>query len=112
MAIPPMNLSFTDDELRKLCNSRSLLRARFGPGSEIVERRLLTLADARVLREVSTRAPDRRRNEPALGKFAASVCISEAGRIYFKACGLELASEVDFDEIDQIEIFKVGRRNG
>jgi len=106
-----MNLSFIDDELRRLCSTRSLLRVRFGECAEVVERRLLTLADAKVLREVTIRPPDRRWREPELGPLAASVCIRDAGRIYFKACGFELANEADFEEVDNIEIFAVGRRN-
>lgn len=106
-----MNVSFTDDEMRKLCNTRSLLRARFGDCAEVVERRLLTLADARVLREVTIRPPDRRRREPTLGPLAASVCARDAGRIYFKACSFEVANEADFDDVDHIEIFALGQRN-
>ena len=104
-------MSFSDDGLRKLCTTRSLLRARFGETSVIVERRLLTLADARVLRDVTIRPPDRRRLEPGLGRLVGSVCVRDAGRIYFKAHSLVVERETVFDEVDHIEIFAVGRRD-
>jgi hypothetical protein len=105
-----MYLSFSNDGLRALCNSRSLLRDRFGEHSMIVERRLLTLATARVLGDVSVRPPDRRRPEPEIGPDAVSVCVREAGRIYFKACGLAGKDLPPLEEVDHIEIFAVGRR--
>jgi hypothetical protein len=105
-----MYLSFSNDGLRALCNTRALLRARFGDFAMIVERRLLTLANARVLGEVTARPPDRRRLEPDMGPNAASVCARDAGRIYFKALGLKDREEPVFDEVDHIEIFAVGRR--
>lgn len=105
-----MYLSFSDDGLRALCNSRSLLRARFGEHSMIVERRLLTLATAKVLGDISLRPPDRRRPEPDIGPNAASVCVREAGRIYFKACGPAGKERPPVEEADHIEIFAIGRR--
>lgn len=102
-----MDLSFCNDELRRLCNARTLLKARFGESGLIVERRLLTLADARTLREVTTRSPDRRRPEPKLGRFIASVCARDAGRIYFRACGLDVGDEEEFETVAHVEIFAI-----
>ncbi len=100
-------MSFCDDQLRKLCNTRALLKARFGESGLIVERRLLTLADAKMLQEVTTRSPDRRRLEPTRGRFVASVCARDAGRIYFRACGLEEGDERQFETIAHVEIFAI-----
>lgn len=105
-----MYLSFCDDGLRALCNSRSLLRARFGEHSMIVERRLLTLAAARVLGDISVKPPDRRRPEPEIGPDAASVCLSEVGRLYFKPYGLVGRERPPLEEVDHIEILAIGRR--
>lgn len=105
-----MHLSFSDDNLRALCNTHSLLRAKFGDLAKVVELRLLALASARVLGEVTTRPPDRRRLEPGIGPYAASVCARDAGRIYFKACGFNDREQPSLDEVDHIEIFAVGRR--
>lgn len=104
-----MQLSFREDELRELCNTQALLRARFGECGVIVARRLLTLSSARVLGEITVRPPDRRRLEPRLGPCAASVCARDAGRIYFNACGLDGREQRPFDEVDHIEIFAIAR---
>ncbi len=73
--------------------------------------RLRTLANARVLGEVTARPPDRRRLEPDMGLDAVSVCARDAGRIYFRALGLKDRAQPEFDEVDHIEIFSVGRRS-
>lgn len=103
-----MNLSFVDDELRALCNTRALLRARFGEAGPVVERRLMVLSAARVLGDVPIRAPDRRRREPRLGPAAASVCARAAGRIYFNALGIDGDDQDKWDEVEEIEIFAIG----
>lgn len=105
-----MYLSFSDDALRALCNTHALLRAQFGEGAMIIERRLLTLANAKVLGEVTARPPDRRQFEPDIGPHAVSVCARDSGRIYFKACGLKERERLLLDEVDHIEIFAIGRR--
>jgi hypothetical protein len=101
-----MHLSFTTDRLRALCNTRGLLRERFGDSSVFVERRLLALSNARILGEITVRPPDRRRLEPVYGPQAASVCVRDAGRLYFRACGLTGRQAID--EVDHIEIFAIG----
>jgi hypothetical protein len=108
---PGMELSFSNEELRKLCSTHALLRARFGDSSLVVERRLLTLADARAVGDVTTRAPDRRRSEPAFGRLAASVCAKDAGRIYFKAAQAADNDEVNLEEVSHIEILSIERRD-
>ncbi|WP_088347287.1 MULTISPECIES: hypothetical protein [Rhodomicrobium] len=106
-----MHLSFRDDDLRTLCNTQALLRAHFGECGAIVERRLLTLSQAKVLGEITARPPDRRRLEPRLGPCAASVCARDAGRIYFNACDLDGRDQRPFEEVDHIEIFAIGRNS-
>jgi hypothetical protein len=103
-------LSFSDDDLRTLCNTRALLQARFGEWGMLVERRLLALASASSLGEVTARPPDRRRLEPSLGPYMASVCAQDAGRIYFKACGTNVGQR-PLDDIEHIEIVAIGRRS-
>lgn len=102
-----MHLSFTTERLRALCNTRALLRERFGEASVFVERRLLALSNARILGEITTRPPDRRRSEPDYGPEAISVCVRDAGRVYFHVCGL--GNRQALDEVDHIEIFAIGR---
>lgn len=100
-----MQLTFETDELRELCGSHSLLMRRFGPQATIVRRRILVLWNATRLGDVTTRAPDRRRLEPAFGPRALSVCAKDAGRIYFRAMrpvGTAL------EDVDSIEIFAIG----
>lgn len=106
-----MNLIFADEELRQLCNTRSLLRARFGAAAAVVERRLLILGDAKVLGEIPVRPPDRRRREPLLGPTVASVCAKAAGRIYFSAFGITGNDDGEWEEVKEIEIFAIGRAN-
>lgn len=104
----PMQLSFENNELRELCNSRARLTKRFGPHAKMVERRLLALLNAPRLGDITIKPPDRRRIEPAYGPKAFSVCAREAGRIYFKA-GRSVRGDTDnFDEADFIEIFAIG----
>lgn len=102
-----MQLIFVNDDLRELCNTRARLRDRFGNAGAVIERRLLVLANARVLGEVTMRPPDRRRREPRFGPAAASVCARAAGRIYFRALGIEGRSGDKWDEVEEIEIFAI-----
>ncbi len=104
-----MKLGFKTEELCALCNTRVLLAERFGEFSPIVERRLLTLALASKLGEVTVSAPDRRRIEPTLDPRAVSVCAREAGRIYFYAGAPNDRSRPNFEEVDYVEIFAIGR---
>jgi hypothetical protein len=103
-----MHLTFETDALRELCNSRELLAARFGRHSLIVERRLLALWNAPTLRDVTMQPPDRRRIEPTYGPSAMSVCVREAGRIYFHARHRESGARSELDDADAIEIFEIG----
>jgi hypothetical protein len=107
---PGMELSFSNEDLRKLCSTRALLRSRFGELGLVVERRLLTLADAKVLGDVTKRAPDRQRPELVFGRLAASVCAKDAGRIYFRAAQAANDDEVNLEEVTHIEIFSIERR--
>lgn len=102
-----MELRFVDEELRALCSTRTLLRARFGRAGSIVERRLMVLSNAKMLGEVTIRPPDRRRREPGLGPAAVSVCAKTAGRIYFKALGIEDNGAGNWEEVKEIEIFAI-----
>jgi len=102
-----MDLRFVDEELRALCNTRTLLRARFGPAGSIVERRLMVLSNAKTLGEVTIRPPDRRRREPRFGSAAGSVCAKAAGRIYFNALGIEDSGVGNWEEVKEIEIFAI-----
>ncbi len=103
-------MSFSTEELRKLFSTRAMLRDRFGELGLVIERRILTLAYAKAVGDVTTRAPDRRRHEPAFGRLAASVCAKDAGRIYFKATQPVDDEKLSLDEVNQIEIFSIGRR--
>lgn len=101
-----MILTFRDKTLQTLCNSREALLDRFGDNAAIVERRLLILDRAKILDEVTTQPPDRRRQEKKMGLRAYSVCARGAGRIYFEA-----HNEADPESIEAVEITFIGWRS-
>ena len=104
-----MHLSFKTAALEELCCDSGLLDKRFGRHAQIVRLRLLCLWNAPTLRAVTVRPPDRRIMEPLYGPRAMSVCIRDAGRVFFHAGPNGSKSDDALDDVDAIEIFAIGK---
>lgn len=105
-----VRLSFVDEALRALCNTRARLRAEFGEAADEIELRLLALASADKLEDITVRPPDRRRFEKKIGARMGSVCARTAGRIYFEADS-QGDSEAALGKATAIEIISIGWRH-
>lgn len=105
-----VRLSFVNDALRALCNTRARLRAEFGEAADEIELRLWALANADKLEDITIRPPDRRRLEKKLGARVGSVCARTAGRIYFEADSQD-DSEAALGKATAIQIISIGWRH-
>lgn len=106
-----MHLNFATLELEALCNSSAQLDRKFGKSAQIVRLRLLCLWNAPKLRAVTVKPPDRRMLEPGHGQRAMSVCVRDAGRIYFHAGSHGSRIVGPIEDVDVIEIFAIGKGN-